>query len=288
MSEPSTDRLFISADIEGLAHVVTPAQTLTDGVEWAQARNWMSDDTASVAGAALNAGMAEVIVADSHLRGENIVPERLPANTLLLRSWPRPLGMMQGVDRPGVRGAVLLGYHTASHHSDGVLNHTLHGGMIARLWINEEPASETLLSVLLANYFGVPVILAVGDDAYCRYVDASYHGIETCCTKESLGRFSALALPPEQVRGLLSDSVAVCVGRLRDEARQPAALQQTAIDPTAALTVRIEVKHSITAELMAYLPTVTRIDGLTAQWRSADIVEVSRMLQFLTHYQPVP
>ncbi|MEM9170967.1 MAG: M55 family metallopeptidase, partial [Pseudomonadota bacterium] len=40
-------KLYISADIEGVAGVVSPAQTVQAGFEYAAARRWMTNEVAA-------------------------------------------------------------------------------------------------------------------------------------------------------------------------------------------------------------------------------------------------
>ena len=74
---------------------------------------------------ALAGGATEIVVSDSHGNGQNLLIEKLqPSNVLLVRSWPRPLGMMQGIDET-FAGAIFIGYHTGTTNLDGVRAHTL-------------------------------------------------------------------------------------------------------------------------------------------------------------------
>jgi len=91
-------RLYISADMEGVAGVTTKEQLVVGGFEYQEARQWMTDEIIAVCNAAFQSGIEEVVVADSHSNGQNILIDQLPENVQLIRSWPRPLGMMQGVD----------------------------------------------------------------------------------------------------------------------------------------------------------------------------------------------
>ena len=61
-------RIFISADIEGIAGVVSREHQFPEGIEWQSARLWMTDSVAAAAEAAFEAGAIEVVVADSHGR----------------------------------------------------------------------------------------------------------------------------------------------------------------------------------------------------------------------------
>jgi len=91
-------RIYISADIEGIAGVVTREHTRPEGFEYQSARIWMTDSVAAAANAAFAAGASEVVISDSHGNAQNLLLDRLPRAVQVVRSWPRPLSMMQGME----------------------------------------------------------------------------------------------------------------------------------------------------------------------------------------------
>ena len=109
-AEAKDFKVYISADIEGIGGVVNEAHLGPGGSEYEKAREWMTKETVAAATAALEAGATAVVISDSHGNGLNIMPDELPANCTLVRSWPRELGMMCGLDS-SFSCALLVGYH---------------------------------------------------------------------------------------------------------------------------------------------------------------------------------
>ena len=270
--------LYISADIEGVAGVVSWNQTRTDGYDWPAACRWMTNEVKAVCDVALDAGFDDIIVSDSHGTGENLIIDSFPEQVRVVRAWPRPLGMMQGVDEPEVEAAMLLGYHTAGHHARGVLSHTMHSGAIDALRLNGAPASETTVSMALAGHFGVPVVMATGDTDYCRYVDETYPGVATVAVKSACGRVSALSEHPARAARKIAE-------KARDVLSSSFAAEPFAV--TSPVELEIRFKHAWSAELCDYLPEFERLSATRVSCRLADIVAVSKMLQFLTNYTPI-
>ena len=58
-------------------------------------------------------GPAEIVVCDSHGNGQSVLIDKLPDDVRLVRGFPRPLEMMQGID-DSFAAAVFIGYHGAS------------------------------------------------------------------------------------------------------------------------------------------------------------------------------
>src|SRR5262249_18021205 len=90
-------KIYISADMEGVAGVVSADQLIPTGFEYAKFREFMTDEVNAAIDAAFAAGATDITVSDSHGNAENILIEKLPKNVLLVRGFPRPLEMMQGI-----------------------------------------------------------------------------------------------------------------------------------------------------------------------------------------------
>src|SRR6476661_4368716 len=91
-------KIYISADMEGIVGVVTADQLGPQGFEYNRFREFMTEEVKAAVEAAFEAGATEIVVSDSHGNGENLLIEKLPKNITVVRSWPRPLMMMQGID----------------------------------------------------------------------------------------------------------------------------------------------------------------------------------------------
>ena len=91
-------KIYISADMEGVAGVVTDAQLGPEGFEYQRFREFMTAEVVAAIDAARMAGATEILVSDSHGNGQNLLIEKLPDDVMIVRSWPRELGMMEGID----------------------------------------------------------------------------------------------------------------------------------------------------------------------------------------------
>src|SRR5688500_12541737 len=84
-------KLYISADMEGVAGVVSEQQLSPAGFEYARFRELMTAEVNAVIETAFAAGVTEIVVSDSHGNGQNLLIEKLPRKVSVVRSWPRPL-----------------------------------------------------------------------------------------------------------------------------------------------------------------------------------------------------
>src|SRR4051812_24274527 len=155
-------RIFISADIEGIAGVVSREHQFPEGLEWQSARVWMTDSVAAAAEAAFEAGATEVVVADSHGQGHNLLLDRLAA-----RDPGGPLAPAPALDDAGRRSGRLRGLllHRLSRRRDQSGRYPgpyLPLGDAAR--VNGVSVPEATIDAAIAGHHGVPVLLVTGDD----------------------------------------------------------------------------------------------------------------------------
>ncbi len=270
-------RVFISVDMEGIGDVVNPAQLGPGaaGFEYERFRKLMTAEVNAAIDGALAAGASKITVADSHGNGLNILPEELNPKAHLIRSWPRPLEMMEGVDG-GYDAALLIGYHASVGTSRAVRAHTISSARYYDVRLNGKHASEAMISAALAGHFGVPVVLVSGDDLMVnevhRTIDPDIVGV---VVKRGIGYQSAENLSPEEVRNNLREGARNALARLN--AFRPFTLP-------GPVKLEVSFKAMVNAEVLAYLPIIERVDGNTIAFSGKDMVEVTRFLSFLGNY----
>ena len=252
--------------------VVAREQGRPGGFEYEQARTWMTDAVLATCAAAREAGASEIVVADSHGHGFNIQLERMPDDVQLVRSWPRPLGMMQGIELGHYAGALLVGYHAGATNPGGVLAHTLSSDLLQEVTLNGKVVSEAALSAAIAGHFGVPVLMAAGDDVFVAEVRAELGELATATLKSAYGTNSAL-----------NPSLAVAAARLREAtiAGMAAVGRSAPYRIAGPLDVGLRLRTRAVAEWLGYLPGVERSDGFNVRYRCHDILAASRFLMFV-------
>lgn len=270
-------KIYISVDMEGIAGVVTGEQLGPSGFEYARFREFMTDEVNAAIEGALAAGATEILVSDSHGNGQNLLVERLPQDITLVRSWPRPLMMMQGIDE-SFDGAIFIGYHASTTNPEGVRAHTMSSARLADVRLNGISVPEAGINAAIAGHFGVPVIMISGDDAVTAEVRALLgDDLEAAVVKWAIGFHSARTLLPEAARRLIRERVQAAVERIDDF--EPYRLE-------TPITLDVRFKSYRPAEVLAYLPMVERTDAHSIRFVGKDMVEVSRFLEFMLTYEP--
>ena len=208
-------KILIATDMEGITGVTTWDQVTPGHAEYARFRRLMTQDVNAAIRGVFEAGAQEVLVADGHWNGSNILVEELDSRARLNTGSPSPFSMMQGIDE-SVDGVIFMGYHARNGSPNAILDHTWSSRTVANLWLNDILTGEYGLNASLAGHFGVPVIMVSGDQTACAQVTELLGDMETAVVKKATGRFAAECLTPQAAQEMISASAARALGRLAE------------------------------------------------------------------------
>jgi len=271
-------KLFLSVDMEGITGMASWQQVMRKDPEYAEARERMIADTNAVIDAAFEVGAGDVVVNDAHDRMENLVLSKLNPKARLISGQTKPLGMMQGVE--GSDAALFVGYHARMGTTPAVMDHTLHGGSISRIRVNEQEVGEGELNALLAGSYDVPVVFVSGDDAVCGMM-REFVGpwLQTAVVKRAIGRGAAEVLHPDLTAELLRTAARQALQGL--ESAQPTRAEMPC-------SVEMEFLGAEMADSAATSPWAERVDGRTVRFRSATMNEAYRTVEALAMLASFP
>jgi len=265
-------KVFISADMEGIGGVSTwSVQAGSKGREYEKFRELMTREVNAAIEGAFAAGATEVLVGDSHGDAQNIDVELLDKRVRLIRAWPRPLGMMQGIDA-SFGAVVFIGYHAAEGRENATLSHSFNGTIEVSL--DGVTVPEAGFNAAIAGDFGVPVVFLSGDQTICADARKLLGPIETAAVKDATGFYSATMMHPEEAQRLIREGVRRGVERRRE------------IKPyKIAHPVRLQIRFNdiVNAEVVAMLPGVERPAGNVIVFQGRDMVEVSKFFEAISN-----
>ncbi len=262
-------RVFVSADMEGVAGIFRDEQTDPSSPQHAESRRLLTLEVNAAVEGALAAGAQEVVVGDGHWNCTNLLPEELHPRAELVAGHPRRMYMGEGMG-PGFDAAFMVGYHAAAGTRDAVLDHTYANWDVVReVRLGGVTQSEGSLTGYLCGVFGCPVALFTGDAAAVSQMHAFVLEVEGVVVKEGLSRQAARSLHPE-------------VARQRIRAGAARAIERLPTIPPMRLKGRVGLEVDLGTTAMAdsaeRVPCVTRLGPRTVGWASDDYVEVYRLL----------
>lgn len=268
-------KIFISADMEGVVGAVTGEQLSPGGFEYEKFRGFMTAEVNAAIDAARAAGATEFVIADAHGNGQNLLIEQLPDDVTVVRSWPRELSMMGGIDDT-FDGVIFLGYHSSTGNIRGVRAHTMSSATITSVRLNGIEMTEGSMNAAMAGHFGVPVIMVSGDDVAVAENQVLIGNIEGAVVKWAKGFHSAETLTPQAAYEVIRTRTASAISRIND-------FEPYVLD--TPIELELSLKHYRPVEVLSYLPNVERINSHTIRYTGEDIIEISNFLTFLTNYR---
>ena len=264
-------KVFISADIEGAAFTVTRESCRPEGCDYERCRQEMTAEVLAACEGARAAGADEVVVKDAHGPGTNLCPEQMPEYVRLIRGWSmEPNMMIEGLDG-SFDAAFYVGYHSAAGQEGNALSHTIHGGVVQKITVNGQPASEFQIYSWLAAYYGVPSVLLTGDRALCEAGRALHPGLVTAAVKDDVGGRSE-GLSPAKAQALIRQGAEQAL-------RQDLAAAKIALPPH--FRVELTYKDHKVAYAKGFYPGAEQVDPCTIAFESDDWYEVNRFLVFV-------
>ena len=265
-------KVFISADIEGVAGVVTSLQSSSSGAEYAKAREWMTNEVLAAIEGARAAGATEFLVADSHGNMQNLLPDKFGSDTRLIRGWCRPYAMMQGIDS-SFDAIIFIGYHARAGTKDAVLDHTMTGN-IYNLRVNGITLPEAGFNALIAGHYEVPVVMISGDRAAVEQTRALLGNVEAAVVMEGIAE-AANILSPQAACQLIKEKAEKALQRLQD-------FKPYKLKPPYKM--EIDCRSESMAEVASWIPGIRREADRTISYTTDDLLEMARLLRVIVRF----
>ncbi|MFF8314465.1 M55 family metallopeptidase [Streptomyces lydicus] len=259
-------KIFVSSDMEGTAGVVDWEQCRASGDRYAYFCELLQAEVNAAIDGARAAGATAFLVNDAHGAMANLRPDRLAGRARYLSGRHKPLYMMQGLDS-SFDGVFFVSYHGSMDGAASALSHTYNPRAIAGVRLNGVSAGESGVNALVALGHGVPVVLITGDRTTAEQAAPFCPGIGAAVVKDSVSRFAADSLHPEEAREVIAEAAREAVLRLPDAA-------PPAIELPATLSVRF--RNADLAEMATWINRVERADELTVRVTDDDPIRLYR------------
>lgn len=263
-------RVYISADAEGATSLVSSAELYPGEPEYDFCRQMMTADVNAAIEGAFDGGADTVVVNDAHWNMRNILPKALDPRAELIRGRAKRLGMMEGIE--GADAVFFVGYHARVGDSDGVGNETILGRELVTVRMNGANAGEAEINAAIAAHFGVPVVMASGDDIFKKEIRRTLPSIEFAVTKYAIDRWAARCLSPEVTRSAIAEAARAAIKRVRTA-------QVTRME--GPVTFEVDFVSSSAASAAFFVPGAVRKGPRTAAFTGEDILEARRGLTAL-------
>jgi D-amino peptidase len=263
-------KLYISADIEGVAGITHWNEATKSNGEYPEFRGLMTDEVIAACKGALGAGVDDILIKDAHGTGRNIITDKLPRQARIIRGWSgHPFSMMQELDN-SFDAAIMTGYHSPASSGGNPLAHTI-SGSFHQIILNGQVTSEFMLNSYMAAYHKVPVIFISGDEALCEAAQEFILGIECVATQQGIGD-STISITPEVSRECIEASVEKAVQNIGNAS--PIILPEH-------FELEMHFQKHQSAYHGSFYPGARLISDTCVGFKSNDFFEIARIMSFM-------
>jgi D-amino peptidase len=261
-------KVYIAVDMEGVAGVVSHAQAGGADYEWARGL-LLAETNAAIAGA-FDAGATEVVVNDAHGSHTNLRADQLDRRAVLITGRPKPMGMVEGLDRT-FDAVAFIGFHGHAGQTDAVMGHT-YSGALRHVRLDGREVGEYGTAGIVAGHYRVPVVFVAGDRVFTAEAARFFPGVTTLAVKDGIGASAARTMHPLEARERIAAGIKAGIQK------------RAAVSPVAAsgpVTLEIELSDAAFADAAVLVPGVERVDGTTVRYRAADAPAAYRMSRLI-------
>lgn len=265
-------KILISVDIEGVAGVYHAQQVRAGNPEYERARRLMTDEANAAIAGAFDGGAGEVWVNDSHGDFRNMPPDLLDARAQAIQGKPRYLGMAAGVEL-GVAGICMVGFHSRAQGA-GILAHTINSFAFAGIDVNGQALGEAGLYGALAGEYGVPVLMASGDDVFIEENRDLFPHAIFVQTKRAGGQTSGVSRSPAQSCAAIRAGVTAAL----EAGRGPLEARARPFVLATPLAVTLRTQTPALADLFCQWPAFERTEACELRFDAPTVEAAVRML----------
>jgi D-amino peptidase len=259
--------------MEGVAGIVDWAQCRPPGQAYEEGRALLLGEVNAAIDGAMAAGATEAVCNDSHGAMNNLNPADLHGRAAYIAGRHKPRYMMEGLD-DSFDAVFFVGYHGSISGEPSVLSHTYNPSVISRVLLNGVPCGESGINALVALGHGVPVALITGDQVTMAEGAPFFKHAEQVVVKESITRFAAAQVHPEDAREMIYAGAEAAVRRLGDVPL-----------PDVELPARLDVEFQTAdmAEVASWVKGADRSGTRAVRIAGDDPLEVYRSFVGITY-----
>ncbi len=265
-------KVYISVDMEGISGVVGDDQTSAGGAEYNRSRKLMAEDANAAIRGAFEGGATEVLVNDSHGSQRNLLPEDLDPRARLISHTFKRHGMMEGLDET-FDAVMFVGYHAKADSPRGLFAHT-GSGVVKDVQVNGRSAGEVGLNTLMAQWYGVPVVLITGDDVTIAEGKEWTPAVRGVVVKRAINMRAAESRPLAEARRDIQAGAKEAIAGSRKPAREQ----------LAGYKVRMQLRNFTIPEVATAFREIQMVAPDTVEFTRESMPEAYRVIRVLYRF----
>ena len=198
--------------------------------------------------------------------------DKLPDDVRIVRGFPRPLEMMQGIDDT-FAAAFFIGYHASEWTADAVRGHTISSARLLGVKLNGTEVSEGIYNAALAGTSTCRSRSCRATVWPSRSCSRRCHPLRAPSSRSLYGYHSAITVTPARGQAMIREGLTRAMAKL-------GSLQPYRVRTPIALEVGF--KLTIDAERAAFVPGLSRSDAHSVKGTFKDLTEITKLLQVVS------
>lgn len=265
-------KVFISADMEGISGISASDQLSAAGAEYGRSRKMMADDVNAAIRGARAGGATTIVVNDSHGTMRNLRLEELEQGVHLISHSFKRSGMMEGLDE-SFDAVIFVGYHAKADSPRGLFAHT-GSGVVKDVQVNGRSAGEGGLNTLMAQWYGVPVVMISGDDVAVEQQKEWTPTVRGVVVKRAINMRAVEARPLAEARRDIEAAAKEGVAGSRKPSR----------DRASAYRVRMQLRNFTIPEVATAFSEIQLVAPDTVEFTRSTMPEAYRVIRVLYRF----
>jgi len=255
-------KIYVHTDLEGVSGIDRGEMVSRDSEDYDLCRELLMGDLNAAIDGAFAGGASEVVVLDSHGGGGNFILDKLDPRA---QNDKRPNRRWWGIMDETFDATYFIGAHAMAGTMNGFLDHTQSSLSWFNYSINGRRMGELAQWALVAGKWGVPLVMASGDEAACFEAHQFFHPCKTAAVKRGIGRQRAEALPLDQARRRIWQAAHDAIPIIKDA--RP-------FCPLKPMEIILEFMRSDYADNAMRGGKAERVDARTVRWVTDDPLEL--------------
>ncbi|MGO8789717.1 MAG: M55 family metallopeptidase [Terriglobia bacterium] len=206
-------KVFMITDMEGVSGIFdSDVQCIPyKSPRWEESHKLLTGEVNAAVDGLLAGGAADVVVWDGHDSSQSLSVLDIHPKARLLTGTPvSPTGELD----PSYSAVIFIGQHAMAGARNGILSHSYSSLGIQNIWVNGKPTGEIGGRVMLAGYFGIPVIMLSGDTAACAELHNYVPQAECAEVKTGVSRTAGFMLSHPAACALIREKAQRAMERL--------------------------------------------------------------------------
>jgi len=206
-------KVFMITDLEGVSGIFdSDLQCIPyKSPRWEESHKLLTGEVNAAVDGLLAGGATDVVVWDGHDSSQSLSVLDLHPKARLLAGTPISPTLEPD---PSYSAMIFIGQHAMAGARNAILSHSYNSLGIQNIWVNGKPTGEIGARVMLAGYFGIPVIMLSGDTAACEELHDYVLQAECAEVKSGVSRTAGYMLSHQAACALIHQKAQRAMERL--------------------------------------------------------------------------